>query len=167
MAQEIVVVLDPGLTLTARLMQGATAAVSGISLSESPVAGLYTGSVPGGTAAGAYQVLVNSGADIVATGPMQWDGSAEVLPGGGGGDSAAIAAAVWASAARTLTEAGSTVSDDIAAAVRAALAVELARIDATISSRHQAGVRINSNIVAVNGLNIMGAGTEVDPWGPV
>lgn len=55
----------------------------------------------------------------------------------------------------------------LAAAVRAALAVELARIDATISSRHQAGVRINSNIVAVNGLNIMGAGTEADPWGPV
>lgn len=82
--KELTLILDPGLTLTARLLQADVVRVSGIVMTESAIAGLYTGSVPPGTQAGAYQVLVNEGATIMAAGELNWDGVAEIAPGAGG-----------------------------------------------------------------------------------
>lgn len=91
----------------------------------------------------------------------------ELLNGAGGGSSpGAVADAVWVAASRTLTTLGAGITTDIADAVRAALAVELARIDAAVTTRQAAGT-VNANITSVNGIAIDGAGTELNPWGPV
>ena len=84
MSQELILVFEPALTLTAKLMQADVQRAAGIVMTESATAGLYTGNVPPGTAAGLYQVLVYEGATVVATGDLRWDGTAEVQPGGAG-----------------------------------------------------------------------------------
>lgn len=80
MAAEITASAPTGLVLTARLAQGATIGAS-ITLTESgTLAGYYTGSVPGGTAAGRYAVTVLNGTVPIGAGELRWDGTAEILP---------------------------------------------------------------------------------------
>lgn len=79
MANEIRATAFAGLAVTAQLMAGATPVGAPIALTE-PQPGYYLGSVPGGTAAGAYAVLVKNGTTVLGAAPMQWDGTAEVLP---------------------------------------------------------------------------------------
>lgn len=80
MAAEIVAVLEPGLTLTATLRRGGAEVAAGIALAE-VAPELYEGSVPPGTPAGVYAVLVLLAGVVVASGVLQWDGVSEVLPG--------------------------------------------------------------------------------------
>lgn len=94
MSKELTLVLDPGRTLAASLMLADVPVVAGIPMAESATAGLYTGSVPPGTPAGLYLVLVFDGAEIAATGQLHWDGTAEVLPGASAGSADPLLAAV-------------------------------------------------------------------------
>ncbi len=81
MANEIYSTGAPGLTLTARLMQGSTLVGGVIAMTESvDLPGYYVGSVPGETAAGQYVVVVFSGTWPVGSVPLRWDGAAEIVP---------------------------------------------------------------------------------------
>ena len=78
MAHEITTNQETGLTLTARLVQGGALVGSSITMTESgTVTGHYTGDVPGGTAAGIYDVIVYNGSTRIADGTIDWDGTAE------------------------------------------------------------------------------------------
>lgn len=78
MANELSISMPhPGLTVTATLMSGSAIVVSNIAMTESAVPGDYVGSVPTGTAAGAYRVLAISSGIVVGSGNLVWDGFAE------------------------------------------------------------------------------------------
>ena len=78
MAYELTYAGTAGLTLTATLVQAASAVGSPISMTESgTIAGWYTADVPGGTDPGSYSVLIRDGADIIGLGALLWDGTAE------------------------------------------------------------------------------------------
>lgn len=111
MANELQVVLDTGLSLTAALVQGGAVITAGIAVPETATPGLYSGDVPGGTAAGTYTVVMLLGGAAVAMGVLVWDGAAE------------------AQAPEAPTAAAN------AAAVRSELAAELALVDAAVSTR--------------------------------
>lgn len=82
MANELNIQLDPGLTITAQIVQNATQVGSNVALTESgSLSGFYSGDMPGATAAGAYQVRFLSGADVVGSGQIAWDGSSEITLG--------------------------------------------------------------------------------------
>lgn len=83
MAHELTLPAAPGQTVVAKLMQGGAQVGSDIAMSESAVSGYYSGAVPGGTAAGVYDVLFLAGGMLVGHGSLRWDGAAEVLPTAG------------------------------------------------------------------------------------
>jgi hypothetical protein len=74
---EITTTADTALALTATLMAGTVAQASGIAMTETATAGFYTGSVPVGTPAGSYTVLVQSLDLVVASGVLHWSGAYE------------------------------------------------------------------------------------------
>lgn len=94
MSQELTLSAAPGQTFTATLMNGSTRVAQNIAMTESVVPGFYTGSVPGGTPAGAYKVLFLVGSTVRGAGELQWSGTAEVQPGSGGSSGDPLANAV-------------------------------------------------------------------------
>ena len=71
-------------TVTVQLLDDVlVASGAATALTETPAAsGNYLGSVPGGISAGVYVVTFLDGGIIVAQGELQWDGAAEIPPGG-------------------------------------------------------------------------------------
>ena len=76
MAKELSCVTTTGLTLTGKMVQGTTVVTTGITMTESAIAGYYTGDASG--VAGNYNILILNGAAVVATGTLNWNGTAEV-----------------------------------------------------------------------------------------
>lgn len=86
-----------GQTITAKLYTGGALVGTAISCPEvSGAGGMYSGSVPGGTAAATYQVMFYSSGTWVGSGVLFWNGTEEVtnltletdiaaVSGGGGG----------------------------------------------------------------------------------
>lgn len=80
MANELNLALgQTGQTVTARLIAAGAYVGNAIACNESPASsGYYTGSVPGGTAAGNYDVIFLNGSTVVGSGRLFWDGTAEI-----------------------------------------------------------------------------------------
>jgi len=178
--------------LTARLRSGATVVVSNIALSDAGDAGVYLGSVPGGTGDGNYDVIVYDGSAVIGASsrPLMWRSGAEVLPAIPGaamtltiGERTSIAAAVWGATTRTLSSFGTLIADLWAnatrtltadpgasghaatqAAVVAAAAANQAEHDATQATLATGTVR--ADVRAVNGTAIQGTGASNDKWRP-
>jgi hypothetical protein len=70
-------ITDPGAQPVARLYRDGVAAGS-VPMAKTDQAGFYTASIPAALAAGAYQVLILVGQEIVGSGELLWDGSREV-----------------------------------------------------------------------------------------
>jgi hypothetical protein len=84
MAHDIRATHTAGRTLTAKLFTAGAQVGSLIALTETAQAGYYTGSVPDGTAAGIYDVLLLEGSTLLDSRPLRWDGIEEeliVIPG--------------------------------------------------------------------------------------
>lgn len=78
MANEIQAVAEPGLTLTATIVNGTMVQATGVPMTQ-VIPGFYVGSVPTATvSAGNLAVLIYDGDEIVASGELQWDGQAEI-----------------------------------------------------------------------------------------
>ena len=77
---ELSAITGTGKTLFARLMVGLKVIGSNITISESSTPGYYTGSIPVGTIANTYTVLIfdNSTGNIIAGGQLFWDGNGEI-----------------------------------------------------------------------------------------
>lgn len=73
----ITAVTDPGVQPLARLYRDGQSAGS-VPMTETDQPGFYTAAVPANLAAGAYQVLILLGAEIVGSGELLWDGTREI-----------------------------------------------------------------------------------------
>lgn len=71
-----------GLTVTAQRYLGGVAVGTAISLTEVGTSGFYTGNMTG--AAGDYDIVFRAAGENIGSGPIRWDGSAEILPASGG-----------------------------------------------------------------------------------
>lgn len=79
MPNELNLPYQTGLTVTAQLAVGTAYVGSAIACPELPAgSGRYSGDVPGGTAAGTYDVLFKSGGANIGGGVLHWDGTTEV-----------------------------------------------------------------------------------------
>ena len=134
-----------GLTVTARVYDGATQIGTDVTCTESGSLAIYLGDMPTASA-GQYVVRFLSAGEVVAHSVIDWNGSAELNLND------ALTAFPPSAAA-------------IAAEVRTELSTELGRIDADVSSA-QTPATVNANITQVNSVAIDGAGTEGDPFGP-
>lgn len=77
MAHDIRATHITGRALTAKLFTAGAQVGSLIGLTETAQAGYYTGSVPSGTAAGIYDVLLFEGSTLLDARPLRWDGLQE------------------------------------------------------------------------------------------
>jgi hypothetical protein len=142
MSNELTVCATPGLSLTAKLLQGASVVASGIAVVESATPGFYAGSVPGGTPAGTYTVLFLAGSAPRAVGLIAWSGTAEVAP--------ATQASVDAVKAKTdaLPASPASTSDVTAAGA----AVDPAAIAAAVLDASAGGDTVRGGIARLNAL---------------
>lgn len=74
---EIQTIADPGLSLSAQLTLAGSNVGAALAMSEIRQ-GLYAASVPAGTPAGIYTVLVLQGSTVISYGPLHWNGNYEV-----------------------------------------------------------------------------------------
>lgn len=68
-----------GLSPTAQLYLNEIATGSPVAMTEIPSTGEYYGSVPGGTAAGKYLVILTNGSTKLGSGVLIWDGTKEIV----------------------------------------------------------------------------------------
>ena len=78
MAGELKTTFQTGQTVTARILSAAGQVGGSIGCPEVGTTGLYIGSVPNGTPAGEYVVTFHVLGAQIASGPLNWDGAAEV-----------------------------------------------------------------------------------------
>jgi len=78
MVNELNILLSTGRTITADILNGATATISDVVLTERGTTGHYFGSVVG-LAAGNYFVVFKEGSALVGYGCLYWDGTKELL----------------------------------------------------------------------------------------
>ena len=76
---EITTIANTGRSLTAQILLGSLPQGIPITMTETLTVGFYKCNVPPGTVPGNYTVLVLDSAQIVASGLLFWDGSAEAL----------------------------------------------------------------------------------------
>lgn len=144
MADEIRFGYTTGATLTAKVYNAAgTQQGSDVTMTEAGSTGHYSGDMPGSTAAGVYDIFLIESSDIVGTGVIDWNGSAEITR-----SDMTTATGFSTHAAPDLSNLDAAISSrsshaapdlsnlDVAVSSRSSHAApDLSNLDATISSR--------------------------------